>query len=135
MENNFKYRGWSENLCKWLYGSLVTGLFENTKTKEQCFQIIDPTINSNYDCLSDFDDSDFDVVGISVGQSTLLIDKNGVEVFSGDINHKGEVIKWNSKSSSYGWFDRKGRCLSYPIYISDSFEIIGNIFENDELIK
>lgn len=76
-------------------------------------------------------------------QSTGLFDKNGKEIFERDIvDYKGRkaVVKWHGSYASfiYEFVDElQNRTTEWqPLYLSYyHFEIIGNSFENPELLK
>lgn len=75
-------------------------------------------------------------------QSTGLKDKNGKEIFEGDIvDYKGRkaVIKWHGSYASfiYRFVDELQERVSewHPLFLAYyHFEIIGNIYENKELL-
>ena len=76
-------------------------------------------------------------------QSTGLKDKNGKEIFEGDIvDYKGRkaVIKWHGSYASfiYRFVDELKERNSewHPLFLAYyHFEIIGNIYENQELLE
>lgn len=76
-------------------------------------------------------------------QSTGLFDKNGKEIFERDIvDYKGRkaVVKWHGSYASfiYEFVDElQNRTTEWqPLYLSYyHFEIIGNIYENPELLE
>jgi len=71
-------------------------------------------------------------------QFTNLIDKNGKEIYEGDII-KRSLIDFNySKSFVVAW-DSRNACFRLEngpaLFHDDNDEIIGNIYENPELLK
>ena len=75
-------------------------------------------------------------------QSTDLKDKNGVEIFEGDVVHKsGAYIIWDNHLLCWCFVhtsDKNNGIHPTPLYKNPKhllFEVIGNIHENPELIK
>lgn len=88
--------------------------------------------------------------GLIIMQYTGLIDKNGTEVFEGDILSDGAVVEWfdnlawdSGGSLHPGYYCRKwshsdeGDSTVELSYCNgwDECEVIGNIYENKDLIK
>ena len=75
-----------------------------------------------------------------VQQYTGLKDKNGKEIYEGDIlkmswgNYLNGVVKFSEK---YGYYSFNSRTSEYDFIEtqSDEYEIIGNIHENPDLTK
>lgn len=83
------------------------------------------------------------IEGVELMQSTGLFDKNGKEIFEKDIldyNGRKVIVKWHGSYASfiYEFVDElKNRTTEWrPLYLSYyKFEIIGNIYENPELLE
>ena len=101
-----------------------------------------------------FEDGEFKYIGddahykrlpedIILMQSTGLKDKNGKEIFEGDIvDYKGRkaVVKWHGSYASfiYRFVDELQERVSewHPLFLAyHHFEIIGNVYENKEFLE
>lgn len=116
-----KFRAWDDTDKKWLP---VTVLWVCSVTGEVAY----PAFYFNGEVKIIVQDHDIHLL-----QSTSLKDKNGIEIYEGDIlvyylmDHNGdeecyrEEVKWGVKG-----FD-----LTFP---TSSYEVIGNIYENGDLL-
>lgn len=129
MKREIKFRGKNKKNGEWFYGNLydkdISGRTHICTAKKGCLDI-DPE---------------------TVGQFTGLLDKNGTEIYEGDIirsydsenNPIIHSISWDNKKACY-----VATMLQYPLLGSlidkdwiDEFEkeVIGNIHDNPELLK
>lgn len=82
----------------------------------------------------------YPVYGDTVGQYTGLMDKNGVKIFDGDIiksTETGEiaVVEWQDGHSAFMLCVPKQNDFEYMGEVgSDIMEVIGNIYDNPELL-
>lgn len=98
--------------------------------------------------LHEFEKEKYDFYDLELMQSTGLFDKNGKEVFEGDIlevtdKHSWlEVVSYSQEKAMFVTeeINREFKVPESPLYdLSDSTflktEVIGNIYENPELLE
>lgn len=136
-----KFRGKDIETGEWIYGSLVQPIGKNPSIYVQ---------DVKTEGVASF--FVYDVEESTVGQFTGLLDRNGNEIYEGDIIvfytqdedfsdavlHKG-VVEWSDGSTIINIDYFNNICgLYYPIYCAKSFdgcEVLGNIHDNPDILN
>ncbi len=122
-----KFRGYSEDLDKWVYGDLLQYrvlpiIFDGECEQHECFHS-------------------------SIGQYTGLKDKNGEEIYEGDIittdlernylivEYRNGAFMLNCNDGLEDYYDIFFATSDEPTEVYKYGEVIGNIYENPELLE
>lgn len=144
-----KFRAKRVDNGEWAYGSLL--IIEDT------FYIIkhlDFDYNPHTDATAFwFDCTEQEVNPASVGQFTGLLDKNGMEIYEDDIVHYSDTMGMEFNASIifqdgiFGFRQKYSRGMSTlhkhetyndgycTVKIQITYEVIGNVYDNPELLK
>ena len=131
-----KFRGLRTDGKGWVYG----GYFQHTPDEDGVRYYI-----------FDFNEGAVEVIPESVGQFTGLHDKKGKEIYEGDMlrdDYTDEdiliedysVVVWDEKFCQWAIdnsFAKDGSSFTNLVeyFGRETFEIIGNVFENPDLVK
>lgn len=121
------FRGKRLDNGEWMYGSYL-----QVEDKSGC--VVSAIFHRK------FEDGDAEIFPSTVGQYTGLRDKNGKRIFEGDIV---SLTKWSNmkfsvdcSNCSFKLRDGKGTvCFALSIYKPSDIKVIGNIYDNPELLK
>jgi len=129
----YKFRGYA------IHGGWVYGNFIHSKRFHGC--------SNEFRIHDTFTGMESDVIPESVGQFTGLQDRNGVDIYEGNIinfkcitwdvdNAKG-LIKFDEDNLCYAIYDTTVAyyCFTDNWNNFEHLEVIGNIFENPELLE
>ena len=122
MKREIKFRGIMKHCFQWVYGSLVK------------------YPNGNV-AICDSGGSVFEVYDFTVGQYTGVEDRNGKEIYEGDIvriwKHCGltdSTVIFERGAFIAGYFELTN-CNDVPILLHPSAEVVGNTQEKRKLAK
>ena len=129
MNRPIKFRAKGKYDGQWHYGGLIQ-------------------VSKGYSIATKIEDA-FEMCAVdpeTIGQFTGLYDKNGKEIYEGDIILYGDSIQYEVvfRHGAFGYLIYGGEFISYagntnftfnPLNRSKKHEVIGNIYDNPELLK
>ena len=122
-------------------GKLVNGALVMVKENDESEKYIPNIVISYGPDTFDW----FEVDPETVGQFTGMTDKNGTKIFEGDIvkyynpyskTWHTQIVKWDWRFAGFGLFDKESEWCKESDWLKiKDIEIVGNIYDNKELLK
>ena len=134
MDRIIKFRGKNKDVG-WVYDQLVYDINENP------YIIQEVELDSSYGLEETilFATMWYRVQKETIGQFTGLKDKNGKEIYEGDILYvisedEYAFILWDIETAKYV-IEFRGWCADFDNYYGKELEVIGNIYDNKNLLE
>lgn len=126
-----KFRGKRKDNGEWVYGKLIKSNFETLITQMVNATYVDGRMLTTLNVLA------YAVIPETVGQFTGVFDLNGIEIYESDITNTGYQIVWSIDKEGAAGFDLQSntRGSYYPLLNGHKVEIVGNKFDNPELLE
>ena len=139
MNDRYLFKAKSVDNGEWICGSLITGVFHREENGADTPYILNVD-KSNATCFEDFTEGGeyFEVNPETICQCTGLKDKNGKLTWENDIIEvAGEryLIEWQDDSAMWVLNQYGSFVASFDNYWSDEVEVIGNKFDDPELLE
>lgn len=145
MNDRYLYRAKRTDNGEWVKGSLITEVF--CRLGQDILYILCPD-KVDYDCFEDFSEENgiFEVDPSTICQCTGLKDKNGKLIWENDICDRKEkypeIVKYHDGdwTLDYSYASNSEIGFNYcnlGFYVTERncVEVIGNIFDNTELLE
>ena len=120
MNREIKFRGLRPDKV-WIYGNLIQSGQRTYMVREKDYY-------------------NFKVKAETIGQFTGLYDKNGKEIYEGDVVGDSKIrwiVKWNKHRMGFSLYPTTEQLYDeMPVNVENKlgYEIIGNVYDNPELL-
>lgn len=140
MQDRFKFRIWSAINQIMSYEICFGNFFQKNKTEKEVFDWV--SVSYGNDSFISYRNTMLD--NLKLMQCTGFKDKNGKLIYEGDIVYKKGSKNWKKEKlysiviydNMYGHFNISDENGIHNIpQNKDNIEVIGNIYENPELLK